>query len=280
MNFDQKAVKFLANFYMNGGQHWTHGGIQTKQPAPPSSGKKLSGIHQVLSTHPHIERWESMKHPLPQDLQKIPLEITSLLQDPHLCRVRNIKEFTLERRPPILIDMDVPGPTQYSAPDASIRESTPHPHYSISCKTPTRDGGGRRAWQTTWFQNESPFTQKADFIREQKPCSLGPLQPNRPSFPAFSFGHKRVTTKAKETRPSPNTYNVLPGFQLKGPRSPAFSMSRSQTFNSWISPAHTPGPAAYYVEDSYNSRFPSTPGVLIQGERRPKRHETGPFCTL
>ncbi|XP_031807782.1 protein STPG3 isoform X4 [Sarcophilus harrisii] len=253
MNFDQKAVKFLANFYMNGGQHWTHGGIQTKQPVPPSSGKM--GVYETSSA-PGSSKNSSG---------------------------------ALERRPPILIDMDVPGPTQYSAPDVSIRESTPHPHYSISCKTPTRDGGGRRAWQTTWFQSESPFTQKADFVKEQKwpspfhytqPCSLGPLQPSRPSFPAYSFGHKRLNTKAKETRPSPNTYNVLPGFQLKGPRSPAFSMSRSQTFNSWISPAHTPGPAAYYVEDSYNSRFPSTPGVLIQGERRPKRHETGPFCTL
>lgn len=30
MNFDQKAVKFLANFYMNEGKHWTHGPMRPK----------------------------------------------------------------------------------------------------------------------------------------------------------------------------------------------------------------------------------------------------------
>ncbi|XP_020837424.1 protein STPG3 isoform X3 [Phascolarctos cinereus] len=254
MNFDQKAVKFLANFYMNGGQHWTHGGIQTRQPAPPSSRKKLSGNSPVLPMHPQsIERWESMKHSAPQDLQKLPLGGTNLMQEPQLFRVKNIKEFSTSR-------------AMWNG-----------------------DGDGHRAWQTTWFQSESPFTQKADFLREKQwpspfhytqPCNLGPQQPCRPSFPAFTFGHRRVVNKTREPGPSPNTYNVIPGFQLKGPRSPAFSISRAQTLNSWISPAHTPGPAAYYVEDSYNSRFLSAPGVLIQGERRPKRHETGPFCTL
>ncbi|XP_007475499.2 protein STPG3 isoform X1 [Monodelphis domestica] len=295
MNFDQKAVKFLANFYMNGGQHWTHGGIQTRQSTPPS-GKKLTRGHPLRPQS--IDKWESTKLPVPQNLQKLHMGGVTLVQDPELLRIRNVKDFSkcramwdigFERRPPILIDMNTPGPTQYSVPDVSIRESSPHPQYSISCKAPIRDGGGRRAWQTTWFQSESPFTQKADFLREKKwpspfhytqPCSLGPQQPCRPSFPAFTFGHRRLVSKAKEMRPSPNTYNVVPGFQLKGTRSPAFSMSRAQSLNTWISPARTPGPAAYYVEDSYNSRYPSTPGVLIQGERRPKKHETGPFCSL
>lgn len=30
MNFDQKAVKFLANFHINGGEHWTHGPLKQK----------------------------------------------------------------------------------------------------------------------------------------------------------------------------------------------------------------------------------------------------------
>lgn len=30
MNFDQKAVKFLANFYINGGKHWTRGPLSQK----------------------------------------------------------------------------------------------------------------------------------------------------------------------------------------------------------------------------------------------------------
>lgn len=33
---------------------------------------------------------------------------------------------------------------------------------------PTAEGGGRRAWQTVWFQSEIPFTQKTDFNRERK----------------------------------------------------------------------------------------------------------------
>ncbi|VTJ54173.1 Hypothetical predicted protein [Marmota monax] len=274
-----------------------------------------------------------------------------------------LKELLLERRPPILIDLDVPGPTKYEVPNASVRESSPHPHYSIGCKHPgraptddysTTEGGGRRAWQTMWLQNESPFPQKADFNREQKvrsalagggegPASLvggarwcagprgltrlgkqqgssqaralqlwppasfqwpspaddGPL--SRTSFPAFSFGGRRRSISKTlsglahpgllrgrgprahlppqasvqapaEKRPSPNTYDILPGYRLQNPRSPAFA--------SWFSSSQTPGPAAYYVEDCYNSRFPSAPGVVIQGVRRPKRHDTGPFCTL
>lgn len=34
MNFDQKAVKFLANFYINGGKHWTRGPLRQKLPVP------------------------------------------------------------------------------------------------------------------------------------------------------------------------------------------------------------------------------------------------------
>lgn len=30
MNFDQKAVKFLANFHINGGERWTHGPLKQK----------------------------------------------------------------------------------------------------------------------------------------------------------------------------------------------------------------------------------------------------------
>uniref|UniRef100_A0A8C6N1C2 Sperm tail PG rich repeat containing 3 n=1 Tax=Mus spicilegus TaxID=10103 RepID=A0A8C6N1C2_MUSSI len=175
---------------------------------------------------------------------------------------------------------------------------------------PTAEGGGRRAWQTMWLQCESPFMQKTDFNRETKwpsPAEYTPL--SQPAFPAFSFGDRHCsvvktpesrfrpgmlrargpcsytpllpTSKPSgEKRPSPNTYNILPGYRLQSTRSPAFSMSRSPAFASWVSSSGTPGPAAYYVEDCYNSRFPSSPGVVIQGVRRPKRHDTGPFCTL
>ncbi|DAA24103.1 TPA: hypothetical protein BOS_12227 [Bos taurus] len=83
-----------------------------------------------------------------------------------------------------------------------------------------------------------------------------------------------------ETGPGPSTYNILPGCRLKGPCPPAFSMGRSPLLASWVGSSCTPGPAAYDVEDCYSSRFPSAPGVAIQGVRRPKRHNTGPFCAL
>ncbi|XP_054583575.1 protein STPG3 [Eptesicus fuscus] len=223
----------------------------------------------------------------------------------------NRKKLWLEQRPPILIDLDYPGPTTYQVPDASVRESSPHPHFSIGRKRPAREAAGRGAWQTVWFQSERPFRQKADFSRKQK---LPPLadypQLCGHAFPAISFVGRRPVPKAAqsraplgllrargagrsarppwqdplpppgEKRPSPNTYDILPGCRLQSLRPPAFSMSRSRAFASWVNCSRSPGPAAYHVEDCYNARFPAAPGVVIQGVRRPKRHDTGPFCTL
>ncbi|XP_042735193.1 protein STPG3 [Lagopus leucura] len=42
----------------------------------------------------------------------------------------------------------------------------------------------------------------------------------------------------------------------------------------------TPGPGAYDVDMGYQACLPSSPSITIQGVRRPKRHETGPFATL
>ncbi|KAG8518625.1 Protein STPG3 [Galemys pyrenaicus] len=221
----------------------------------------------------------------------------------------------MERRPPLLLDLDTPGPTAYPAPDASLRESSPHPSFSIGRKHPGRgacrpaplgamapplpqhmplaEGGGRRAWQTAWLQSESPFTQKTDFGREQKWPSPADYQPwSWPACPAARLGghrlvartpeaHGRLTPQAPvEQRPGPAAYDIAPGCRLRSPHPPAFSMGRSPLSASWIRSSRTPGPAAYRVEDRFSSRFPTAPGVLIQGERRPKRHDTGPFCAV
>ncbi|XP_031306876.1 protein STPG3 isoform X2 [Camelus dromedarius] len=254
MNFDQKSVKFLANFYINGGKHWTHGPLRQKPlvPSPPNAAVLLSGLEQ--------EPGATLDEMRPLGIQEFPAGLrmqTGPLQDP-IC-TQSLRELLLERRPPIMIDLDVPGPTKYQVPDASIRESSPHPHFSIGRKHPTHEGSSRRAWQTVWFQSESPFTLKANFNREEKALLPAP---------------------AGKTGPSPNTYDILPGCRLKSPCPPAFSMSRSPLLASCVSSSCTPGPAAYHVEDCYNSRFPSVPGVLIQGVRRPKRHDTGPFCAI
>ncbi|PNJ09713.1 STPG3 isoform 5, partial [Pongo abelii] len=253
MNFDQKAVKFLANFYINGGKHWTHGHLRQTQPEPtqPKASVLLLGLEPGMAWD---ETW-------PPKMKEVPAGLrlqTGTPQESLPTYTQTLRELLLERRPPITADLEVPSPTRYQVPSPSVRESSPHPHYSIGCKHQGREGGGRRAWQTLWFQSESPFTQKADFDRERKASLQAP----------------------GKRRPGPNTYNILPGSHLQSPRSPAFSMSRSPAFTSWLSASRTPGPADYHVEDCYNSRFPSAPGVVIQGVRRPKRHDTGPFCTL
>ncbi|XP_012884784.1 PREDICTED: uncharacterized protein C9orf173 homolog [Dipodomys ordii] len=322
MDFDQKSVKFLANFYINDGKHWTHGPL--RQIPPPSSEPEAAVLwwdrdqDKPAMLLPKTKK--ARRAPVGPKLPVCPIQechpvCTRTLPKYQVCPPEEcwsaysgaLKELLLEQRPPILIDLDIPGPTKYEVPDASVRESSPHPHYTFGLKYPSREGGGRRAWQTSWLQSESPFTQKVDFNREQKwPSPAQYLPVTWPAFPAFSFGVSAAKAPENPTRPgwtrgrrprahpplqdppqppgekrpSPNTYNILPGFRLQSQRSPAFSMSRSPGSTSWISFSPTPGPATYYVEDCYNSRFPSTPGVVIQGVRRPKRHDTGPFCTL
>nr|XP_003941386.1 protein STPG3 isoform X2 [Saimiri boliviensis boliviensis] len=252
MNFDQKAVKFLANFYINGGKHWTHGPLRPMLPEPiqPKASVLLLGLEPGLA-------WDETWPPRMKCPAGLGFQMGAPKKSLPIC-TQTLRELLLEQRPPITTDLDVPSPARYQLPSPSLRESSPHPHYSIGCKHQGREGGGRRAWQTVWFQSESPFTQKADFNREQKASLQAP----------------------GKRHPGPNTYNILPGSRLRSPRPPAFSMSRSPAFPTWLIRSQTPGPAAYHVEDCYNSRFPSAPGVVIQGVRRPKRHDTGPFCTL
>ncbi|XP_022357678.1 protein STPG3 isoform X2 [Enhydra lutris kenyoni] len=253
MNFDQKAVKFLANFYISGGQHWTHGSLR-QRPLVPARPKASVFLWGPQSGAPG-EMWL----PRVQELQAgLRMEPGFLQERPPIC-AQNRRELWLERRPPIVTDLQTPGPAKYPVPDASVRESSPHPHFSIGRRLRTHKGGGRRAWQTLWFQSESPFTQKADFSQEQK----GPPQ-----------------APQGEKLPGPNTYDIFPGCRLQNPRPPAFSMSRSPAFASWLSSPRSSGPAAHHVEGCSKSRFPAAPGVVIQGVRRPKRHDTGPFCTL
>ncbi|XP_035302884.1 protein STPG3 isoform X2 [Cricetulus griseus] len=245
MNFDQKAVKFLANFYINGGKHWTRGPL-SQQPLHPTQPEAAVLCWDQELGAACDEMW-------PPKMRRAPRGFRFRMGTPKQP-TGTLRELLLEQRPPIMTDLDVPGPTKYGVPSASLRESSPHPQYTMGHKYPGREGGGRRAWQTEWLQSESPFTQKTDFNQERKPSG------------------------AKQ--PSPNSYDIVPGCRLQTTRSPAFSMSRSPAFASWVSSSRTPGPAAYYVEDCYNSRFPSSPGVVIQGVRRPKRHDTGPFCSL
>ncbi|XP_035878405.1 protein STPG3 [Phyllostomus discolor] len=391
MNFDQKAVKFLANFYINGGKHWTHGPLRLKSlvPAQPLRGRGEGGgaaqggrrqcgwTQAVLSCRPKDAVWRCpgvgaawemwppavvlespeglrmRRGPFQESRQNCTRGLKELCewgspvrsgeagqrregprertQEPSLLPLRagatpphrhrpgrpRPRQVRCARRfgarilpaPPLQHRPQAPRPRCVLLPASRPPPGLPSPGSGAAppaCPPqrhcPPAEGGGRRAWQTVWLQSDSPFTQKVDFCWEQKwpsPADYRPL--SGPAFPAFSFGAPRPASKTRDARarpalprargagprarplsqlPSPSTYDILPGCRLRGPRSPAFTMSRSPAFASWLSSSHTPGPAAYYVEDCYNSRFPSAPGVVIQGVRRPKRHDTGPFCAL
>ncbi|XP_060156456.1 protein STPG3 [Globicephala melas] len=241
MNFDQKAVKFLANFHISGGEHWTHG---------PLKQKPLVTSQPVGGGPPGGPR-------------------------PRACFPPG-----LERRPPVVTNLGVPGPTRYRVPDASARECSSLPHSSPSARMhPTRDGGGCRAWQTVWFPRESPVTQN-DFNWEQWPSPADYQPPSPPACPAFSFGGR--LTPAPPPRPEPTWGCCRPGVQGCGPspslqvplptglapspttsfpgaacRAPARPLSE---VGGGGGGACTLGPAAYGVEDCYNSHFPSAHG--------------------
>uniref|UniRef100_A0A452VFD6 Protein STPG3 n=1 Tax=Ursus maritimus TaxID=29073 RepID=A0A452VFD6_URSMA len=115
MNFDQKAVKFLANFYISGGQPWTHGSLRQRPlvPARPKASVFLWGPQPGTA-------WE-MWPPGVQEFQAGLSVQTGPLQQQHppIC-TQNLRELWLERRPPIVTDLQTPGPAKYPAPDASV----------------------------------------------------------------------------------------------------------------------------------------------------------------
>uniref|UniRef100_A0A8C0J8C4 Uncharacterized protein n=1 Tax=Chelonoidis abingdonii TaxID=106734 RepID=A0A8C0J8C4_CHEAB len=165
------------------------------------------------------------------------------------------------------------------------------------------EGGGRRSWQKSWFQSKSPFTRKADFNTEsnvgdacfshwlnlhkflsppraqtgknRRLCSprLCPLPVWCHTFP-FIFPDAHIN-------PAPNKYDTTPAYFQVLQTSPSYSIrNRPQGTHQWDSSGNMPGPGLYDIEKGHIARLPSSPSVIIQGIRRPKRHETGPFTTL
>ncbi|KAH0615483.1 hypothetical protein JD844_004781 [Phrynosoma platyrhinos] len=197
---------------------------------------------------------------------------------------------TPEGRLQLLGNVDSPGPAAYSPPTLSCRE-TNAPSYTFGWKTPPRDGGGRRSWQKSWFQSKNPFTRKADFTTETNWPSpfdyghaLGSMLVNRSNSPNFSMGQKRefsLVNKETVNDPAPNHYNTEHAYKQVLFRSPSFIISPApQLVYRWAKTDDTPGPGAYNVDQGHTARLPSSPSFYIQGVRRPKKHETGPFSTL
>ncbi|KAM6170161.1 protein STPG3 [Rhynchocyon petersi] len=207
MNFDQKAVKFLANFYINGGKHWTHGPLGQKMPLPCQPKRNM----QLVPTW--HEMWPSWVQELPRGI-RVCMGTFQELQPTCTYPLREWRE----QRPPVLTDLEIPGPTKYLVSDASMRESSPHPHYTIGRKPTAHEGGACSSWQTPWLQSKNLHLQKADFRRTMVPAGLGPCvgQP---------------TTREKGS--SPDTCDAPRRHILQNPRLPAF-MSRLPAFRSWV----------------------------------------------
>ncbi|XP_044848355.1 protein STPG3 isoform X3 [Mauremys mutica] len=215
MEYQQKLTKFLAQYYMNGNQHW-------KPHGKPLLNKQHSQYH-----------WGR-----------------------------------LNREPSTLL-----------FPQISVLKGS--------------KGGGCRSWQKSWFQSKSPFTRKADFNTESnwpspfhytQPSTLGPRQASRPGYPSYSIGRKgkfSLVSKDAQINPAPNKYDTTPAYFQVLQTSPSYSIrNRPQGTHQWDSSGNMPGPGLYDHEKGHIACLPSSPSVIIQGIRRPKRHETGPFTTL
>ncbi|CAM5102263.1 unnamed protein product [Natator depressus] len=263
MEYQQKLTKFLAQYYMNGNQHWK------------PHGKPLLDKQHTQHHWGRLNREPS----------------TFLLPQISVLKGSRYRE-AMDSRPPLVINVDSPGPAAYSPPTRSCRE-TSAPAYTFGRKTPPREGGGRRSWQKSWFQSKSPFTRKADFNTESnwpspfhytQASTLGPRQASRPGYPSYSIGRKgkfSLVSKDAQIDPAPNKYDTTPAYFQVLQTSPSYSIrNRPQGTHKWGTSGNTPGPGSYDVEKGHIARLPSCPSVIIQGIRRPKRHETGPFTTL
>ncbi|XP_054854454.1 protein STPG3 [Eublepharis macularius] len=259
MEFRQIDTKFKAQQYLN-----------SSQPA------KTKGTPLLYKRHLQNKR-------TPQTRQR---STSPLFPDIH----SGVHSRATESRLPLTVNVDSPGPAAYPPPSVNCRETTA-PSYTFGWKTPSKEGGGRRSWQKTWFQSKNPFTMKADFNRETNwpsPFHYGPSTDskpaNRPSNPGFTFGQKGVFSLASKdavNKPAPNKYNTVHSYEHVLQRSPSFVISPApQHPYRWASKEGTPGPGTYNVEHGHTARLPSSPSFFIQGVRRPKKHETGPFSTL
>ncbi|XP_063000996.1 protein STPG3 [Elgaria multicarinata webbii] len=261
MESKQKHIKFMAQQYLDGSQNWT-----SKTP--------------LL----YKRRAQSYRAQLSRETSALPL-----FPDIHGGR-QSRSQAKPEGRLQLTLNIDSPGPAAYGPPNMTGRE-TNAPSYTFGWKTPPRDGGGRRAWQKSWFLSKNPFIRKVDFVHETNWPSpfhycqpLGSQPANRPNSTNFTIGQKgefSLVNKDTLDDPAPNRYNTERAYDYVLYRSPSYIISPAPlTGHSWARKGGTPGPAAYNVEMGYSARLPNSPSFFIQGVRRPKKHETGPFSTL
>ncbi|KAM6431348.1 protein STPG3 [Liasis olivaceus] len=258
MDFQKKQIKFMAQKYLDCGQK-----LKSQTSTLYKRGRK-SRETRAPSIFPDIYGGRKSRCHAPQ-APKAP-----------------------QGRMQLLLNVDSPGPAAYSPPSVNCREIIA-PSYTFGWKTPPREGGGRRAWQKSWFQSKNPFARKVDFSTEtnwpspsQYGTPLGSKLANRPNTPNFTFGQKgefSFVNKEAVNEPGPNQYNIERAYTFVLHRSPSIIINPLGLYR-WIEKEGTPGPGTYNVERGHNARLPSCPSFYIQGVRRPKKHETGPFSTL
>lgn len=196
-----------------------------------------------------------------------------------------------EARPPLRIDMEGPGPTNYSPRNKPLHE-TNSPAWSFGSRCqPEKAGGSRTSWEKTWFSTPSVWTNKVDFYNDSAWPSpthyksrpvLGPRQRTMTEAPSFTIGTRNEMTMAKADstkEPSPVDYDKDIADKIVHTRGPSFSHQfRREGTIMWGSQDRTPGPGAYTPNYSYNKRH--GPSYSIRNLRREKSHVLGPFSTF
>ncbi|XP_043913855.1 protein STPG3 [Protopterus annectens] len=183
----------------------------------------------------------------------------------------------MERRPPILQDMEGPGPTTYFPKVVPLHEIK-SPAYSFGRLLPVKDGGGRTSWQKLWFQSLDPYTKKTTFesqwpspFQYEQHSTLGSHQPYRFNGPSYSIGKRKTlihNTEPNQLSVAPNKYNSSSADQQVMLRPPAFSMrSRLNGTTLWKIREQTPGPGTYNVTRGLAATKERSPQFTIQGTR-------------
>ncbi|KAL4219305.1 hypothetical protein ACF0H5_021884 [Mactra antiquata] len=197
----------------------------------------------------------------------------------------------MDARPPLKIDMEGPGPTQYSPRNRPLNE-TNAPAWSFGSKCFIEKGGGSRtSWEKTWFQNPDIWTSKVDFYNDsawptpthyrQRPL-LGPRQRTMVEAPSFSIGVRRETTFSKrgsDKEPSPVDYDKDVADKVTLKTAPSFTHQfRREGTVIWSNKEKGPGPGSYNPNYSFNKSH--KPAFSIRSLRREKSHVLGPFSTF
>ncbi|XP_033122053.1 uncharacterized protein LOC117121068 [Anneissia japonica] len=195
-------------------------------------------------------------------------------------------------RPPLPIDLDLPGPWHYSPTNKPPNE-TNAPEYSFGMKFYERGGGARTAHAKTWFNSTSNYTTKVNFEKRwpspaqysSKPL-LGRRHYTLPDFPVYTIGVRSnfvINKKGSEYEPSPNEYYPHRSIALTLPSAPAYTFGSRHTGTCTSirnTDPNNPGPGNYTPQIKFMSTKRHRPSFTIKGVRVPKSHMLGPHATL